>query len=126
MQKAMAGLRTITGAAVLFLIAGMGAAEAHGTLTRAHPPAGGTIKRAPSQISLWFSEPLEHAFSRLEVYADDGERVDTGNIDAPADAPTRLTVGVKALKPGSYRVNWRVLSVDAHVSSGTYTFRVAP
>jgi copper resistance protein C len=30
------------------------------------------------------------------------------------------------LAPGSYKVIWRVLSVDTHVTEGDYKFRVAP
>ena len=38
----------------------------------------------------------------------------------------RMQVPLKPLKQGSYRVTWHALSVDAHRTNGTYTFRVAP
>jgi methionine-rich copper-binding protein CopC len=122
----MAVLRTSAGAAIAMLLTGTSVAEAHGNLTRATPPLGGTVKRPPKEVSLWFSEPLEAAFSRLEVLAEDGQRVDTGNSIVSADEPRRVSVSVKPLKPGSYRVLWRVLSVDTHTSSGDYSFRIAP
>jgi methionine-rich copper-binding protein CopC len=37
-----------------------------------------------------------------------------------------LRVSLPPLSPGTYRVVWRVLSVDTHVSEGDFTFDVAP
>jgi methionine-rich copper-binding protein CopC len=37
-----------------------------------------------------------------------------------------LIVDLKALKPGKYKVAWRVTAIDTHVTSGTFTFDVAP
>jgi len=37
-----------------------------------------------------------------------------------------LRVSLPVLPPGAYRVTWRVLSVDAHVTEGDFTFDVAP
>ena len=33
-------------------------------------------------------------------------------------------VSVKPLPPGTYRVHWKVLSVDTHTTEGNFTFRV--
>jgi methionine-rich copper-binding protein CopC len=37
-----------------------------------------------------------------------------------------LRVSLPALPAGRYTVAWRVLSVDSHVTEGTFSFRVAP
>ena len=39
---------------------------------------------------------------------------------------TELRVPLKALPPGTYKVIWRVLSVDTHRTQGSFTFRVGP
>jgi len=36
-----------------------------------------------------------------------------------------MHIGLKALPPGTYKVNWRALSVDTHKTDGTFTFKVA-
>jgi methionine-rich copper-binding protein CopC len=36
-----------------------------------------------------------------------------------------LRVSLPPLEPGRYRVTWRVLSVDTHVTEGDFTFEVA-
>jgi methionine-rich copper-binding protein CopC len=38
--------------------------------------------------------------------------------------PTQLHVALKPLSPGTYKVIWRVLSVDTHHTQGDFTFRV--
>jgi methionine-rich copper-binding protein CopC len=37
-----------------------------------------------------------------------------------------LRVSLPPLPAGRYTVAWRVLSVDSHVTEGTFSFRVAP
>jgi methionine-rich copper-binding protein CopC len=40
--------------------------------------------------------------------------------------PALLQVSLPQLAPGRYRVMWRVLSVDTHVTEGDFTFDVVP
>jgi methionine-rich copper-binding protein CopC len=35
-------------------------------------------------------------------------------------------VSLPSLPPGSYKVVWRILSVDTHVSEGNFAFRITP
>ena len=114
----------IAGAAVLLL--GVGAAWGHAFLDRAEPRVGSTVRTAPTVVRVWFTENLEPAFSTLEVWDQGGKRVDGGPAEVSPASPTMLQVPVKALGPGTYRVKWRVLSVDTHVTEGSFTFRVAP
>ena len=39
---------------------------------------------------------------------------------------SHAAAGVPQLAPGTYRVTWRAVSVDTHVSKGEFTFDVAP
>ena len=110
--------------ALLLLAAAASAAWAHAFLDRASPAVGSTVPTAPKLVSIWFTQPLEPAFSSIEVRDAGGNRVDSGasTID-PAD-PMLLHVGLKPLPPGSYHVAWRVLSVDTHTTEGTFSFQV--
>ncbi len=110
--------------AVAALLLGAGAAWGHAFLERAEPRAGSTVKIAPSQVRAWFTEALEPAFSTLEVVNERGERVDRGPAQVDALSPALLQVPLRPLGPGTYRVKWRVLSVDTHVTEGDFTFRV--
>ena len=112
-------------AALTALLVGAGVAWGHAFLERAEPRVGSTVKAAPSRVRLWFTEALEPAFSTLEVVNQAGERVDRGPARVDAASPSLLQVPLKPVGPGTYRVKWRVLSVDTHVTEGDFTFRVS-
>jgi len=115
------------GAAVALtaLLLGAGVAWGHAFVERAEPRVGSTVKTAPSQVRVWFTEALEPAFSTLEVVNQSGDRVDLGPARVDPVSPTVLQVPLKPLAPGTYRVKWRVLSVDTHVTEGDFAFRVS-
>jgi len=113
-------------AVVLALTIGPASAAAHGVLERTEPRAGASVKPLPAQVRLWFTGALEPAYSRVQVLDAAGHRRDLG--DAAVDPANRvlLRVSVPALPPGPYRVVWRVLSVDSHLTEGEFSFRVIP
>jgi methionine-rich copper-binding protein CopC len=110
-------------ATLLLLVLAAASAHAHAYLDRAEPRVGSTVSSAPRQLSLWFTQNLEPAFSGAEVRDSTGARVDQG---ARVDAANRslMRVILRPLRPGSYRVHWRVLSVDTHTTEGTFNFQV--
>ena len=106
--------------ALPLVLMGSAAAYAHAHLDRASPPVGGTVRTAPRTVTLWFSQKLEPSFSSAEVTDGSGARVDQGS----RVSGTQIIVPVKSLPPGSYKVHWRVLSVDTHKTEGSFSFRV--
>lgn len=102
------------------------AAYAHAFLDHASPPVGGTVHAAPSDVRIWFSEPIEPAFSSITVVDATGHRVDTGKVETDAKDASELRIALAPLPPGTYTVRWRVISVDTHATTGNFTFRVAP
>ena len=101
-------------------------ALSHAMLERANPRVGSTVQSAPAKVELWFSQELEPAFSTLKVVDKAGRQVDMGDKTVDARERSRLVVSLPQLPPGTYRVVWRALSVDTHVSEGDFTFVVAP
>jgi copper resistance protein C len=97
------------------------AAQAHAFLDHASPLVGGTVASAPREVTLWFTQGLEPAFSRVEVSDSSGARVDQGNAQVSGST---MRVGLKPLAAGTYRVRWHVLSVDTHTTQGSFTFHV--
>jgi hypothetical protein len=99
-------------------------AAAHAFLDHASPRVGSSAANPPAEVRLWFTQELEPAFSTLRVVDKDGKQVDRKDkrID-PSDA-TVMRVSLPPLQNGTYRVFWRALSVDTHVTEGDYTFEV--
>jgi methionine-rich copper-binding protein CopC len=100
-------------------------AVAHAFLELATPAAGSTVHRSPAQLRMWFSERLDPPFSKAEVLDGSGRRVDKGDPSVDNADPRLLRISLPPLARGRYRVTWRVLSVDTHVSKGEFTFDIA-
>jgi copper resistance protein C len=94
----------------------------HASLVRSSPARRATLTTAPDRVQLWFNEAIEPKFSTVSVWDADGQQVDLGDARVEPDDPKRLIVGVKPLGRGTYRVRFRVLSVDGHVVESEFPF----
>jgi copper resistance protein C len=112
---------TVAFAATLALAA---PASAHAFLDHAEPPVGSSMQEAPRQLSLWFTEDLEPAFSGVTITDAQGHAVNAGKTQVDSHNRRLMHVPLKVLGPGSYRVNWHVLSVDTHRTQGNYSLTV--
>ena len=97
---------------------------AHAFLDHASPAVGSSVPASPPNVTLWFTQDLEPAFSSVTVTNEAGQRVDLGNAKVPEGSPAELQIGLKPLPPGTYVVSWHVVSVDTHPTEGTFTFEV--
>ncbi len=102
-----------------------GVALAHANLLRSDPAENSTLDSAPAKVSLWFSEPVEAAFSQITVLFEDGSTVDAGDTTVSSSDPTQVSVSLTDQRLGTYIVSWRVLSsADGHITSGAFVFSV--
>lgn len=122
----MLGLRfAIAGLCAVWLLAPL-AALAHAHLNRAMPAPGSVQAQPPKEVTLSFTEALEAKFSAIEVRDAKGAAMQTGPATLVSGDTAQLRVPLKDLAPGTYKVIWRVLSVDTHRSKGEFSFKVAP
>jgi methionine-rich copper-binding protein CopC len=115
-------MRTLILIASLALLGlGTGDAAAHAFLDHASPRVGNTVSAPPHEVTLWFTQKLEAAFSGVRVTNAAGQRVDTGGTRVNGNV---MSVTLRPGGTGTYRVDWKVLSVDTHTTEGSFTFRV--
>lgn len=111
-------------AIVLLLAAVAPRAEAHAFLDHSEPKVGSDVKTPPKEIKLWFTENLEPEFSHVKVLNDDGKQVDKKDKHLDKKDHSLMIVSVPKLAPGKYKVVWRAVSVDTHITKGHFTFKV--
>ena len=97
---------------------------AHAFVDHAEPAVGSQIQAAPTQVKIWFTEKLEPALSKVRVFDSSGMEVDKRDARVDQSNAALLTVSLAKLKAGKYRVVWRVVSVDAHVTTGDFAFEL--
>jgi methionine-rich copper-binding protein CopC len=99
-------------------------ASAHAFLDHADPKVGSTDNDPPKKVTLTFTQAVEPAFSTIVVTDASGNSVDKSDAKVDPDDGTKMTISLKDLPPGTYKVEWKVTSVDTHRTHGSFTFDV--
>lgn len=103
-----------------------GVAARHLSLVRAEPAKDTTITAAPKVLKLYFSEAVRPGVAGVRLMTSDSTTVALGPLASgdkgtAAHAPVVAPV-TGAMKPGSYRVVWRVTGADGHTLNGDFGF----
>jgi len=98
---------------------------AHATLLRSDPVAGAQLASSPPSLTLEFSEELDSAFSRAQLFDSQNQLVEPGPGVVDPATPRVLRLILPDLPKGSYTALWRVRSaIDGHISQGSLPFGV--
>ena len=98
--------------------------EAHAFLKNAKPGVGSTVQTAPSEVLIRFTENIEPAVSSVQVFDASGKEVDKRDLHLDRSDHALVHVSLPQLSAGTYKVVWRVVSVDTHVTNGNFMFHV--
>ena len=98
--------------------------EAHAFIQKAEPGVGSTVQNSPNEVKIRFTEKIEPAFSKVQVFAASGKEVDKGDVHLDRSDSALLIVSLPKLEAGTYKVIWRVVSIDTHVTDGNFSFHV--
>ncbi len=111
--------------AISFWILAPQGVSAHANLASAEPAPNSELDTAPSQIIIWFTEPIEPSLSSIRVLDSDGRQVDAGNSVVDDLNPLVMSVGLGDVPDGTYTVAWgNVSTVDGHRVRGSFVFAV--
>ncbi|WP_307172768.1 copper resistance CopC/CopD family protein [Streptomyces sp. B3I7] len=125
-MRALLPLFALLLAAGGLLLGSASPASAHAALTGSAPAQGAVVDKAPSEVTLTFSEKISlpsGGSGSLRVLNPAGKQVDTGK-------PSNLqgtTYGIplrSGLPDGTYTVTFQVISADSHPVAGGFTFSI--
>ena len=71
------------------------------TLLTSDPAAGAKLDTAPGSITITFEQPLDAAYSLMEVYDQCGNRVDASNLSVTL---SQMTIDLAKSPRGHYKV----------------------
>ncbi len=101
-------------------------AHAHAALVKSDPGRRAMLASSPVKIRLWFNEKLEPAYSTVRLLDGSDSVIATDAAVVEGENPKLISLAIPALKPGSYRVKYRVLSLDGHVVESSFSFTIRP
>jgi copper resistance protein C len=110
---------------ILVLLAASARLEAHAFLKDAEPGVGSTVQTSPNEVRIRFTENIEPALSSIQILDASGKEVDKRDVHLDRSDHALLHVSLPRLGAGTYKVVWHVVSVDTHVTSGSFTFTVS-
>jgi methionine-rich copper-binding protein CopC len=96
-------------------------ANAHAHLQKSSPADNSVITASPSNLVLNFSEAAR--LTALSIQRDEEPKQNLKPL--PTTAAQQISVPLPPLTPGTYSVNWRVVSDDGHVMAGALHFTLA-
>jgi len=100
--------------------------SAHAFLEHSDPSVGSKVHSAPAAVRIWFTEAIEPRFSSIQVFDAARKQVDKKDTHLDPSNRSLLQVSLPRLGPGSYKVVWRIVSVDTHRTNGDFTFQILP
>jgi methionine-rich copper-binding protein CopC len=98
--------------------------EAHAFLQHAEPAVGSAVRKSPGEVRIWFTEKIEPAFSAIQVFDASGKEVDKRDVHVSHSDQSLVAISLPPLQAGTYKVVWRVVSIDTHVTKGSFMFRI--
>ncbi len=114
-------------AVVLFVGGSTLPAHAHADLVETLPGQGEVITTSPEELRLTFTEAVELAFTEISITGTDETEIDVGEPGLDPDDNKTIVVPVEVeLTPGTYTVEWAVVSADGHKIEGSYEMDIAP
>jgi methionine-rich copper-binding protein CopC len=97
---------------------------AHAELERSEPAADAVLDAPPTQVVITFDSELDPDTSSLAITDAGGASVGAGGVDLDVADRDVLRAAVAITDDGEYDVAWTAGSIDGHVETGAFTFRV--
>ncbi|HEX4598700.1 MAG TPA: copper resistance CopC family protein [Burkholderiaceae bacterium] len=97
--------------------------HAHAIIVSSQPASGARLTHPAVSVQLRFNSRIDHRRSRFQLLGPDGK---SAVLPIETDTePDVVAASASALKSGSYRLRWQVMSVDGHITRGDIPFDIA-
>jgi copper transport protein len=110
--------------AVFAALAPTGNVLAHAGLEASEPAASAVLAQSPTEIALFFDEPVDVVFGSIRVINSQGEEVVAGRPQRDSGNRSVARLPLSELSEDAYVVVWRVTSSDSHPVQGSFEFQV--
>ncbi|MGO4180671.1 copper resistance protein CopC [Paenibacillus sp. TAF43_2] len=95
--------------------------SAHAYIAQSTPYGDAELAEAPPAIRIKFTEKIDTKLSNISLKSSSGTDI-TGKLSS--DDELTLVYTIPKLDKGIYEVSWQVLSLDSHITDGSFKFAV--
>ena len=100
-------------------------ASAHAAFDRSDPLPNTVLAESPTEIRIWFTEPLEEGYNEVRLFDKTGHEIPNLSIERGEGKKSLVVPLPEPLANGTYSVVWKNLSsADGHPAQGYFTFTV--
>jgi copper transport protein len=108
----------------LSIVMPAGSASAHAGLEESEPKPSSWLASSPTEIVLYFDEPVGVVFARIQILDQDGNEVFETRPTRDEDDHSTVRANIDKLGDGTWVVVWRVASSDSHPVQGSFAFSI--
>jgi copper transport protein len=101
-----------------------GSASAHAGLEESEPKPSSWLATSPTEVVLYFDEPVGVVFARIQILDQDGKEVFETRPTRDEDDHATVRANIDKLGDGTWVVVWRVASADSHPVQGSFAFSI--
>src|SRR5258708_38174201 len=101
-------------------------AWAHAFIDHAEPAVGSKLASPPGAVKIWFTERLEPALSKIQVFDSRGSEVDKRDTKVERANVRLLIVSLHVIKAGEYTVTRTAGAVGTPGTKGPSGLSVSP
>jgi len=101
-----------------------GSASAHAGLEESEPKPSSWLATSPTEVVLYFDEPVGVVFARIQILDQDGNEVFETRPTRDEDDHTIVRANIDKLGDGTWVVVWRIASADSHPVQGSFAFSI--
>ena len=101
-----------------------GSASAHAGLEESEPKPSSWLATSPTEVVLYFDEPVGVVFARIQILDQDGKEVFETRPTRDEDDHSTVRANIDELGEGTWVVLWRIASADSHPVQGSFAFSI--
>ena len=98
-------------------------AWAHAHVVKTMPEADATVEQVDN-VCIEFNSPLEPAFSKLDVFDANTDKVNTEKSAMQNADNKTMCVASQNLQAGAYTAQWVAVAADGHKVKGEFKFNI--
>ncbi len=122
MEKILKAKQYLSALAVMSLMLSASLSWGHASAKKTIPENDAVLSESPTELAVDFGAPAKLLSLTVAAESMDPIKIDISNATA---VDGWVNVDIEPLLPNTYKVSWRAMGLDGHITAGEFTFTVS-